>query len=170
MSPPRFYNPFTALLTPQSYKGLGMSQFTSAQEAKSNQARVSPQPNRNKRAGTLARSTMTPAAKRPTAVAGTDHENGQSPGNRSNQQASASPIATCPAPPGKGKATQGAATSGNVPGNGSNTHSSASSNMTRPAPLAGKGKATQGAATSGRGRWKRIKHPAFCFPRRRRRT
>ncbi|KAF6761368.1 hypothetical protein DFP72DRAFT_38928 [Ephemerocybe angulata] len=60
MSPPRFYNPFTALLTPQSYKGLGMSQFTSAQEAKSNQARVSPQPNRDEGAGTPARSTMTP--------------------------------------------------------------------------------------------------------------
>ncbi|KAF5332738.1 hypothetical protein D9611_005308 [Ephemerocybe angulata] len=169
-----FHNSFSPLLTSKSYKGLGMSrstptpsqlqQATSAQEAKSNSARVSPQPNHNKRAGTPAWSTTTPvriliynnslaprltraskAAKQLTAASGRGHKNGKSHGNGSNRQPSASPNATRPAPPGKGKASQGAATSDNM-------QTSASPNATRPAPPAkGKGKATQGAATSGKG-------------------
>ncbi|KAF6761347.1 hypothetical protein DFP72DRAFT_1165782 [Ephemerocybe angulata] len=141
-----FHNSFSPLLNPQSYKGLGMSQSTNAQEANSN-SEVSPQPNRNKRAGTPARSTRTP----PTAASGKGHENGKSHGNRSSVRSSASLNATRPAPPGKGKATQGAATvtSSKGPGNGSNAQPTASPHATRPAPP-GKGKATRGAATSGR--------------------
>ncbi|KAF6761357.1 hypothetical protein DFP72DRAFT_38574 [Ephemerocybe angulata] len=150
-----FHNSFSPLLTSKSYKGLGMSrstptpsqlqQPTTAQEAESNPSRVSPRTNRNKRAGTPAQSTTTPTAKQPTAASGKGHKNGKSPGNGSNQQPSASPNATRPAPQGKGKASQGAATSDNM-------QTSASPNATRPAPPAkGKGKATQGAATSGKG-------------------